>query len=171
MHAWSIRRGVALTAVGLAVQTACWALPASTFAQDTHVRIDSSPGGWPANVHLNVAPLASAFTIQKKSRGVWIYFVDSGTPWEFEFGAPFTLPFGAGVYDSAGADYTALYMPKLQIKYDDSYTTTPYGSFEVRQARRDAQGNFTSLWVSFRHVAGTPDRPPLIGEIRWNADT
>ena len=165
---WSTVRGPRIAQIVALALTALSQIPAPSRAQDTHIRLDSGPGAYPPNIHVDVAP-GAALTVSAvpPPRSIQASLNGYGG-WGFTFRAPLTLPIGVGTYDPAGtgAGTTAF----IQVTYNQAYTTVPYGSFEVRQLRRNAQGKITALWLLFQHRTA-PAAAPLSGEIRWNADT
>jgi hypothetical protein len=174
MAALDLRRRLALAVIIVAVQATGLTLPAGrAFAQDTHVRMDSTPGSSPANQHVDVAPPASAFSIVSDPHrtGTTVRLAGYGPTWQVMLGPPNRIPFGVGVYEDASVDYQSLYMSRFQLTWDGVYNTKCFGSFEVRQIQRSANGAITRLWLVFQYRGWQPNGAPFNGEIRWNADT
>jgi len=165
-----VRSSSSLAALLAVFSALTWAAP-PIWSQDTHVRLDR--GGVPG-LHIDVAPPPTALVVSRLSSppGTRISFTGFGPSFIFEFASLPGIPFGVGVHDIAGLDPNCAFMARLKITQNNSFSAKPVGAFEVRQVQRDASGNFTRLWILFQHFPDSdPTSLPLVGEIRWNADT
>lgn len=167
-----LRPGGAARIAALALLAIPWCGASAALAQDTRIRIDSEPGAVPSNQHLDLVPTASALKVYSgRSSGAELYLSGLAVPWGFKFGPPDRIPFGPGTYAPAATSYPMAEMPSIQLYYNNGYTSTPTGGFEVRKATWDASNKLASLWVVFRFTGSNRFGPGVNGEIRWNADT